>query len=232
MSTKTSKPSNESSKRSLDRLWLIAADAILRERLRLELDGTEWDLRSVKRSSLVPMEESAREDVIVAAASVIAEDPDAVAGLPPATPLLLIGSPEWLGVMSVRFDDFLCDPWTGDELRYRLRRLAPVRRVACPGGTLSWGRYWISGVSRSGFARRSALSPTQYAILDVLGRSLEEPVAREALRAIAGIVAREGRALDMHVARLRSRLHGVTGSWRPQPRIRAYRIAGYRLEPS
>lgn len=230
MSTKTSNRSSESSKKSLNCLWLIAGDSYTHEQLRLALDGTEWELCSAEHPSHLPAADRAGECVLIAPASFFAEDPGAVAGLPPAVPLVLFGSPGWLeGLKPVRFDEFVCEPWTAYELLYRLRRLAGANRVCCPGGTVAWGRFWISAAPRFGPACRSGLSPAQYAILDVLARSLDEPVGREALAAVAGVAA-NGRALDMHLSRLRSRLRAITVTWDQQPRIRAYRGTGYQLE--
>ena len=233
MSTKTSKHSNESSKKSLNRLWLVAGDPYVHEQLRLALDDTEWDLCALESATCLPPGECSGESVVIAPAAPVAEYPAAVDGLSPAVPLMLVGWPGFLEALKpIRFDDFLCEPWTGYELLYRLRRLAGANCVRCPGGTVAWGRYWVSGAVSSEPIRRSTLSPSQYAILDVLGRSLDEPVAREALSTVAGGAAANGRALDMHLSRLRSRLRAVTATWQTQPQIRAYRTAGYRFEPA
>lgn len=236
MLTKSSKRSNRSSRTNPDRLWLKSGDSYLHEQLRLALDGTEWEIEVLPDGARALPEDSdpGTASVLLVPASVLGDDPAfPVSGLCRSLPLLLVGSPTWLDVLQgIAFDDFLCDPWSASELRYRLRRMAGDRRLALSAGTLAWGPYWITGVGHRGPAHTAPLTPVQYEILQVLARSGREPVVRDVLAAVAGVASGHSRALDMQISRLRTTLSTVTAGWSRPPEIRSYRGRGYRLERS
>ncbi len=241
MSTKSSRRSSENSRTSPDRLWLKSDDPYLYEQLRLALEGTEWEVRVVTVDAAIRTDDDAEASasVLLVPASALVDDAvSPPSELPRFLPLLVTGSPAWLDALDgIRFDDYLCEPWSASELRFRLRRMAGARRLACPAGTVTWGPYWISGTGRdeqqrTAQQRTAPLTPVQYAILEILARSGDEPVARETLAAVTGVAAGRSRAVDMQLSRLRARLRSVTAAWDSPPAIRAYRGHGYRLEMS
>ena len=229
---KNSKRSNGSSRKIRNRLWLIDVDPYAQEQLRLALDGTDWEIVAADSISDLPARSANPDDttVVAIAADRLATHPQEWGALPADRPLLVVGAPALLEAFGgVDFADYLCEPWTGHELRYRLGRLVAQRNIRCGESIVSWGPYWIAATDADGTRRTAPLSLAQYATLDLLGRAPGEPVAREAIAAVSSLAV-TGRALDMHLSRLRSRIRSVTTGWKDQPEIRAYRRRGYRLE--
>ncbi|MFW5683222.1 MAG: winged helix-turn-helix domain-containing protein [Spirochaetota bacterium] len=132
-----------------------------------------------------------------------------------------------LGAM--RFDDYLAEPWTTEELRFRVRRLLPASSLRMGDATISWAPHWIR-VAREGYGQKGvALPPDQYALFEVLARAAGEIVDRDVLLALSAHRSSGSRALDMRVARLRVRLQELTDGWPDSPDVRAVRGVGYRL---
>jgi len=102
--------------------------------------------------------------------------------------------------------------------------------LGCRYGTLSWGRYWFAATGVDSVRISAPLTPAQFAVLDLLGRYAGENVARETMLAGLPAAKESGRALDMHVSRLRSRIAEATVGWPERPRIRSLRGYGYCLE--
>ncbi len=236
MLTKSSKHSNGNSKTNPDLLWLKSGDPYLHERLRLALDGAEWEIEILPDDArpLLENEGGVTASVLLVPASALGDDPAfLMSDLCRSLPVLIAGSPTWLDAFDgIPFDDFLCEPWSAAELRYRLRRMAGESRLAFSGGTITWGPHWITGTGHRKPPHTAPLTPVQYAILQILARSGPEPVAREALAAVTGIASGASRALDMQLSRLRKTLNAVTAGWDSPPVIRSHRRRGYRLEPS
>ncbi|NJL73215.1 MAG: response regulator transcription factor [Candidatus Competibacteraceae bacterium] len=117
-------------------------------------------------------------------------------------------------------DDYLCDPWTLEELRCRCANLCrSVGRV----GSLTYDRRALY----CGDAR-IAISLYEHRILDLLVRARGDLVEREVFRAALWTGRPFGRSLDVRVAQLRRKLQVLDpGS---SLRIRAVRSRGYCLE--
>lgn len=124
-------------------------------------------------------------------------------------------------------DDLIRDQWSAAELRYRLRRLVHPEWTSADGRTLSCAPLRLTVDDRS-----VTLTPTQYQLLSMLLRARGASVPREALIAVVGGHKGHkegGRALDMHISRLRSKLRATTSDWAHPPQIIAHRGSGYSL---
>jgi DNA-binding response OmpR family regulator len=124
-------------------------------------------------------------------------------------------------------DDYLVKPFDFDELLARLRALLR-RPVATLGVQLRVGALIIdpAAVSASVNGRSIALTPTEYAIVEVLARRSPAVVRRDAIANHAwpdSLDAIGSNNIDVHIARARAKLveAGV--------RIEAVRRVGYRL---
>ncbi|MFW6293495.1 MAG: helix-turn-helix domain-containing protein [Spirochaetota bacterium] len=213
---KSSKRSSASSTKNPDPpvsdVWLVGVDDYTRERIRLALEsGTRRVVRIVDDAR--PLASHCNGDIpalIIRPASLVASD----AGLPAAPPVLVYGSPSALdSIDDAVCDDVLVEPWTAQELRYRVRRLLRRSTVRCAAGELHFGRYWVS-VDGDEAAHRVGISP----------------VPREALQAVVPAHGPASRAVDMHLSRLRSRLAQAASNWPAPPTISCSRGRGYRLE--
>ena len=124
-------------------------------------------------------------------------------------------------------DDLIRDQWNAAELRYRLRRLVHLEGTSTDGRTISCTPLRLTADDRS-----VDLTPTQYQLLSMLLRARGASVPREALIAVVGGHGGRGeggRALDMHISRLRSKLRAATSDWACPPQIIAHRGNGYSL---
>lgn len=233
---KSSKRSNASSRKTPDRpsseIWLVGGDDYTRERVRLALgSGARWPIRSLDSEAALAsaaVHESAALIIRPAVPGVptITHRP----GLAPEPPVLLYGSPAALETLDdAACDDVLVEPWTAQELRYRVRRLLQRASVGCGEGRLYWGRYWIA-VDDDAPERRVGISPVQLAMLEMLARAGDDPVPREALQAVVADHGPGSRAVDMHLSRLRGRLVQAADGWSTPPAISSVRGRGYRLE--
>jgi hypothetical protein len=145
--------------------------------------------------------------------------------------VLLHGPPAFLETLhDLRCDDVLVDPWSAEELRFRLSLVAKRAVLRCADGVLECGPYWLSGTGGDGIVHRIPLPPDQYAVFALLARVPYETVPRGALQAVSGVTSDASRALDMRLSRIRQRLALITEGWSSPPRIRAVRGMGYRLE--
>ncbi|MFW6312974.1 MAG: winged helix-turn-helix domain-containing protein [Spirochaetota bacterium] len=203
--------------------------------MRLALEGSEWELDAVPpqaaRSLSDALREAAPPAVLLVSAAEILDCYSQDHHPPSGVSVLLHGDPGLIPALSdVRFDDYLADPWTREELLFRLRRVAGGRSLRCRSGSLSWGRYWVAATGADSVRVSAPLTPAQFSVLDLLGRYAGESVARETM--LAGLPESQegGRALDMHVSRLRSRIADVTVGWPESPHIRSQRRYGYCLE--
>lgn len=101
-------------------------------------------------------------------------------------------------------DDYLKEPWSPDELVWRVRRLLPDREAH----RFSWGVISIGNLEISSPRGSCRLSVQEQSILRMLAANAGEPVSRQAL--YYGIwgkpASRESRAVDMHIASLRKKL--------------------------
>lgn len=233
---KSSRRSNASSRKNPDRprseLWLVGADAYTLERVRLALEsGARWIVRSLDVEEALASPSADDIPILVmrpvASASRLAAPPPRTGPVPP---LLLYGSPAALETLGDgACDDVLVEPWTTQELRYRVRRLLERVSLRCVGGRLHWGRYWIAADGGDP-GRRVDISPVQFAMLEMLARAGDDPVPREALQAVVPDHGPTSRAVDMHLSRLRRRLAQAASGWAVQPTISCSRGRGYRLE--
>ena len=143
-------------------------------------------------------------------------------------PVLAIGPSAMFDAVPDGFcDDLIGDQWGAAELRYRLRRLVHPGRAFADGRTISCTPLTLTADDRS-----VDLTSTQYLLLAMLLRGTGQSVPRDALMAVvmgAGNRQETGRALDMHISRLRSKLRTVTSDWAKPPRIIAQRGSGYSL---
>ncbi|HUZ68752.1 MAG TPA: response regulator transcription factor [Candidatus Saccharimonadales bacterium] len=124
-------------------------------------------------------------------------------------------------------DDYLVKPFDFDELLARLRALLR-RPVAALGVQLRIGALIIdpAAVSASVNGRSIALTPTEYAIVELLARRSPAVVRRDAIANHAwpdSLDAIGSNNIDVHIARARAKIvdAGV--------RIEAVRRVGYRL---
>ena len=124
-------------------------------------------------------------------------------------------------------DDYLVKPFDFDELLARLRALLR-RPVATLGVQLRVGALIVdpAAVSASVNGRSIALTPTEYAIVELLARRSPAVVRRDAIANHAwpdSLDAIGSNNIDVHIARARAKIvdAGV--------RIEAVRRVGYRL---
>ena len=129
--------------------------------------------------------------------------------------------------------DFLAEPWSDAELRYRVRRIADRRTINVGDGAIEWGHNWLVGLHPSAPPARTTLTPGEYLVLDLLARAGGGAVSRTLLlQALGETPDRSSRALDMRVSRLRRRLAEVSATWQRRPRIGTIRGKGYQLTVS
>ena len=102
-------------------------------------------------------------------------------------------------------EDYLKEPWSPDELVWRVRRICRNRDEALQ---FSWGVLSIENLELSSPLGRCRLSVQEQSILRMLAANSGEPVSREALYyGIWGKPATpESRVVDMHIASLRKKL--------------------------
>lgn len=207
-------------------LLIVAADVFAAEQARLALgESGEWLVRLLEPGDEQPVHDALPTDLV---ALLPASRLDLIPTIPDSVPLVLFGSPTLLPALGpYRFDDFLTYPWSPDELRFRLQRLIGIRSAVGAGGTLRWGRFWISAGAASA---RVPLSPVHFLIIDMLARARGECVPREALEAVMGEApGSQSRAVDMQVSRLRRRLTEACWEWSRTPTIESVRGSGYRI---
>lgn len=124
-------------------------------------------------------------------------------------------------------DDYLVKPFSFDELLARLRAL--MRRPRAALGTVMFcGALAVDPARRMASSNGKVIdvTPTEYAILELLARRASTVVSREAIANHAWPDATDpigSNTIDVHIARLRAKLVG-TGV-----QITAVRRAGYRL---
>ncbi|MFP4113110.1 MAG: helix-turn-helix domain-containing protein [Spirochaetota bacterium] len=213
------------------RLLLVGEDPYVQERTRISLSTLAgWSLgvvASVAGADRAANDGKGRTTVVLAPAAAIAEASATLIRVP----TILYGSPSLIPAIGTDlFNDFLAEPWTPEELSYRLARVAGHDSLLFSCGTLEWGRLWLRGTDAGGRSRTARLTPTQFGLLDLLGRAGHEPVPREALLAVTMVRDGSGRAIDMQLSRLRRTIAEVTATWESAPSIRGYRGLGYRLE--
>ena len=120
--------------------------------------------------------------------------------------LIGFGAPEALpGCFLAGCDEYLRDPWSPEELAWRLRRL---RKDAGAVFRFSWGTVELHGLELRCPAGSCPLCAQEQSILRLLAASRGEPVSRETLYyGIWGRVPSErSRVADMHVSTLRKKL--------------------------
>jgi len=120
--------------------------------------------------------------------------------------LICFGSAELLpGCFLAGCDEYLKEPWSPEELEWRVRKL---RRQTEAAFHFSWGSIAIRSLELSSPAGSSSLCAQEQSILRLLAANAGEAVSREAL--FYGIWGRPAagasRAVDMHIASLRRKL--------------------------
>jgi len=123
-------------------------------------------------------------------------------------------------------DDYLKEPWTLEELEWRLRRLLPAaaRRYRFP-----WGEFTLRELRIVRARGSGPLSFPELSILRLLAEQQGQLVPREALYcALWGKAASGGsRVVDVHVSRLRRKLLALFPD--SAGALRAVRNQGYLL---
>lgn len=143
--------------------------------------------------------------------------------------LLLAWGPAHLlpGCYLAGCDDYLKDPWTLEELEWRLRRLVPDphRRYV-----FGWGSFRLEPLRLRGARGGCSLSWPEMRVLRLLADHQAQVVPREALYyAIWGRdAAGKSRVADVHVSRLRRKLLAMFPA--SAGALRAVRGQGYLLE--
>jgi CheY-like chemotaxis protein len=124
-------------------------------------------------------------------------------------------------------DDYLKEPWTLEELEWRLRRLLPEERRRYLFG---WGSFTLEGLTLASAESDCPLSWPELRILRLLADHPAQVVPREALYyAIWGRGgARGSRVADVHVSRLRRKLLALFPE--SAGALRTVRGQGYLLE--
>jgi DNA-binding response OmpR family regulator len=148
--------------------------------------------------------------------------------------------------LDVGADDYVVKPYDLRELLARLRAVlrrmaenfaAPAEGVAiaaaaAPPAARAFGSLRLDPdrralVTASGSA--TALSPAEYAALDLLLDRAGRIVSRAALAEATGDSATEGRAMDVRIARLRKKIAALDPA--AEALLRAVRGEGYVLDP-
>lgn len=127
-------------------------------------------------------------------------------------------------------DDYLVKPFEFEELLARIRAL--VRRGTHPRpSVIELGAFVLDPATREVRIGGDpvALTPREFAVLEVLARRPNEAVSRAEIRERVWDWAYEGSSnvVDVHVGAVRRKLAGRSGA----PAIEAVRGAGYRLRP-
>ncbi len=127
-------------------------------------------------------------------------------------------------------DDYLVKPFEFEELLARIRAL--VRRGAQPRpAVIEYGPFVLDPAGREVRVggRPVALSPREFAILELLARRPNEVLSRTEIRERVWDWAFEGvsNVIDVHIASLRRKLAARPGG----PTIEAVRGVGYVLRP-
>jgi DNA-binding response OmpR family regulator len=120
--------------------------------------------------------------------------------------LIAFGAAELLmGCALAGCDDFLKEPWSPEELEWRLRKLV-LRKTL--NFTLPWGSFEIRGLELYAPTGRCLLCGQEQRILRMLVTNRGEPVSRDALfYGIWGKPASErSRVVDVHISSLRKKL--------------------------
>jgi hypothetical protein len=207
-------------------VYLVGADEYSADRVRLALlpDPTwileQVALNQISQTAAKSMEPQSPGVVLIPAAEVLQIYPH-----PLPLPVLAVGPPSLFDAVPPGFcDDLMSDQWTAAELRYRLRRLVEADPsfggVSCPPLRMTAGD------------RSVDLTTTQYRIVSMLLRAEGASVSREALSGAICTAERsgtDGRALDMHISRVRKKLQTVTLGLAYPPRIIAHRGSGYSV---
>jgi DNA-binding winged helix-turn-helix (wHTH) protein len=136
------------------------------------------------------------------------------------------------GLLSACFlagcEEYLKDPWSLEELAWRLRRLRKTTETRI---SFSWGTITNKSLELHGPAGSCTLCAQEQSILRLLAANRGEPVSREAL--YYGIWGKpssgKSRVVDVHVSSLRRkfrRLSPESGDC-----IRSVRGVGYLMQP-
>ncbi len=120
--------------------------------------------------------------------------------------LIACGPAELLtGCFLAGCDDFLKEPWSPEELEWRLRKLAKRKTLSF---AFPWGSFEIRGLELCTPAGSCLLCAQEQRILRMLATNRGEPVSRDALYyGIWGKPASEkSRVVDVHISSLRKKL--------------------------
>jgi len=120
--------------------------------------------------------------------------------------LIAFGPPELLtGGSLTGCDDFLKEPWSPEELEWRLRKLVTRKP---PNFIFPWGSFEIRGLGIHTPSGSCLLCGQEQKILRLLVTNRGEPVSRDAL--YYGIwgkpASAKSRVVDVHVSSLRKKL--------------------------
>lgn len=174
-------------------------------------------------ATLLPVSEE-RADAYVVPVDQMGWLLDGTSRPPTWLPVVAYGSEAGLGAAFLAgCRDYLRDPWTAEELSFRVGRLVDSgsRRTAWGNLRLTMG----TAVTEHGEA---TLSNHEYRILRVLLAQLGEAVPREVLYyALWGRNGRESRAVDVHVSTLRRKLERIADPAYRDRVIRSARGLGY-----
>jgi DNA-binding response OmpR family regulator len=210
-----------------DALLLLSPDPYVFEQIRLALSGTGW--RLLKAAS--PSETSALLLTAQPEISCLIAPLDVLQELPALqVPVLAVGPAALVEFADPSlFDDLLVDPWTPQELRYRVRQLIRQSRCPFPGGWLSITAQTIHANSADGDLNSFTLTHAESLILRLLCRARGAPVPRDTLAQLLGVAA-TSRSVDMRISRLRKKLADATASWAHPVRIVSDHAGGYSLQ--
>jgi DNA-binding response OmpR family regulator len=120
--------------------------------------------------------------------------------------LIACGPAELLtGCFLAGCDDFLKEPWSPEELEWRLRKLVKRKTLSF---AFPWGSFEIRGLELCTPAGSCLLCAQEQRILRMLATNRGEPVSRDAL--YYGIwgkpASAKSRVVDVHISSLRKKL--------------------------
>ena len=205
------------------RIHLIAASAPVSERTRRTIDmRSSWSLTQGADCRFPP-----QTDVVLIPASLCANCLSSKQFGETGPSIIAYGAAQFLESCYLRgCDDYLKDPWDGDELAFRLSSFAPPTEFFV--GNVKVRVESDRLISEMG---TTGLTDAERALLGVLINRAGLPVPREALfYAVWGVSGGASRLVDVYVSRLRSRLREVGPPGHAAEALSSIRGVGYSLK--
>ena len=207
------------------RIHLIPDDPLVTYRVRAAIgERAQWTLTTGLSCRIPP-----QTDVLLLPAARCADCLDETGGMSAdGTPAacLAYGPASLLSGCFLRgCDDYLKEPWDGEELEHRLARWARPLELTVDEVTIRVeGDRLVSELGSTG------ITEGERRVLGILVRHRGEPVPREAfLYALWGTDAHRSRVVDVYISRLRRRLQEVLPASAEGSFLRSLRGFGFTL---